>query len=149
MVFRVGYFTVGARMNMEKMKAELVRDEGLRLKPYMDTVGKLTVGIGRNLTDNGITEDEAFVMLQNDIANAENDLMIQLPLYNHLSEVRQRVLVNMCFNMGIGKLLTFKQTLGFISVERYNDAADSMLDSLWAKQVGVRAVRLADMMRTG
>ena len=130
------------------MKADLLRDEGLRLKPYMDTVGKLTIGVGRNLTDNGITEDEALALLGNDIANAENDLVIQLPLYNHLSEVRQRVLLNMCFNMGINKLMTFRQMLGLIAVERYDKAADAGLDSLWAKQVGARAVRLMESLRT-
>ena len=136
-------------MDSVKLIAELERDEGVRLKPYRDSVGKLTIGIGRNLDDVGITLDETHYLLNGDIARAEADLDARLPWWQTLDPVRQRVLVNMCFNMGIAGLLTFANTLELVRVGQYADAADHMLASKWAGQVGPRAQRLADMMRDG
>ncbi len=129
------------------MRAELVRDEGLRLRIYKDTVGKLTIGVGRNLDDVGISKDEAYLMLDNDIQRTSDSLDKNLPWWKTLDEVRQRVILNMAFNMGINSLLGFKNTLAAIQAGRYNDAADGMLASKWSTQVGARATRLADMMR--
>lgn len=134
---------------MPTMIAELRRDEGVRLKPYRDTVGKLTIGVGRNLDDVGISEDEANAMLQNDISGACGDLDDALPWWETLDPVRQRVLVNMCFNMGIETLLGFHATLGAIQRGDWQAAHDGMLASHWADQVGARAQRLANMMLTG
>jgi lysozyme len=136
-------------MDSEKLIRELTRDEGLRLKPYRCSAGKLTIGIGRNLDDVGISHGEAEIMLRNDIARAEADLDRDLPWWKTLDEVRRRVLVNMAFNLGIRGLLGFKNTLELVRTGRYLDAAQHMLDSKWAKQVGPRAVRLATMMRDG
>jgi lysozyme len=136
-------------MDSEKLIRELTRDEGLRLKPYRCSAGKLTIGIGRNLDDVGISHGEAEILLRNDIARAEADLDRDLPWWKTLDEVRRRVLVNMAFNLGIRGLLGFKNTLELVRTGRYLDAAQHMLDSKWAKQVGPRAVRLATMMRDG
>lgn len=136
-------------MNRETMVDELVRDEGLRLKPYTDSVGVLTIGIGRNLRDRGITKEEAYHLLQNDLDEVEATLSDALPWWKTLDEVRQRVLANMAFNLGIAKLLGFTLTLSRIERKQYGQAADAMLQSVWALQVGVRAKRLAEMMRTG
>ena len=136
-------------MNLEAMTEELTRDEGLRLKPYRDTVGNLTVGIGRNLDDVGISIDEAEYLLYNDIRRAMADLDRSLPFWRGLDEVRQRVLVNMAFNLGIGRLMQFKYTLFSVEHGEWERAAQGMLSSLWARQVGPRAERLAEMMRTG
>jgi lysozyme len=136
-------------MDSEKLIRELTRDEGLRLKPYRCSAGKLTIGIGRNLDDVGISHGEAEIMLRNDISRAEADLDRDLPWWKTLDEVRRRVLVNMAFNLGIRGLLGFKNTLELVRTGRYLDAAQHMLDSKWAKQVGPRAVRLATMMRDG
>lgn len=142
-------------MDIKVLVAELERDEGLRLKPYRDTVGKLTVGVGRNLDDVGLSQDEAEYLLQNDIKRACADLDANLPWWRELDDVRQRVLVNMCFNMGIGSiqagrgLLSFGITLLKVKSGDYAGAAAGMLASKWAGQVGGRAKRLADMMRTG
>ena len=136
-------------MNLGALTSQLLSDEGLRLKPYRDTVGKLTIGCGRNLDDVGITQDEAMLLLQNDIRKAYADLTTALPWVQTLDDVRQNVLINMTFNMGIGGLLRFKNTLGMIQRHEYNQAASAMLQSLWATQVGARAKRLADQMRTG
>lgn len=134
-------------MDINLMRKELIRDEGLRLKPYKDTVGKTTIGIGRNLDDVGISKDEAYLMLDNDIQRTSDSLDKNLPWWKTLDEVRQRVILNMAYNLGINSLLGFKNTLAAIQAGRYNDAADGMLASKWATQVGDRATRLAKMMR--
>ena len=136
-------------MNMDALVAELTRDEGLRLKPYLDTVGKTTIGVGRNLTDVGISEDEADYLLRSDISRTVADLNRLLPWWSTLDDVRQRVLANMAFNMGAVGLSEFHQTLTAIQAGAYEAAASGMLHSLWARQVGPRALRLAEMMRTG
>ncbi len=135
---------------MDRIKVQLVRHEGLRLKPYRCTAGKLTIGIGRNLDDCGITESEAYIMLINDIMNCEKQLQARIPdIYNQLDEVRKSVLVNMCFNLGINGLLGFKNTLAFIKAGDWERAANNMLVSRWAKQVGRRAIELSELMRKG
>jgi len=135
---------------MNRIKAQLVRHEGLRLKPFRCTAGKLTIGIGRNLDDCGISQAEAYVMLINDIMNCEKQLQSKIPdIYNGLDEVRKSVLLNMCFNLGISGLLGFKNTLEFIKVGDWERAANNMLVSRWAKQVGRRAIELSELMRKG
>ena len=131
------------------LKIELTRDEGLRLKPYRDTVGKLTIGIGRNLDDVGISQDEAMHLLDNDIARTTAALDKAIPWWRSLNDVRQRVVVNMAFNLGVAGLLGFKNTLAAMQAGRYADAAGGMLASKWATQVGERAKRLAAMMAKG
>src|SRR5438105_4864784 len=90
-------------MNLDALRKELIRDEALRLKPYKDTVGKLTIGVGRNLDDKGISEAEAAVLLENDIAEHVALLDAKLSWWRKLDEARQNALANMCFNMGIGQ----------------------------------------------
>ena len=135
---------------MNRIKAQLVRHEGLRLKPYRCTAGKLTIGIGRNLDDRGISQKEAYAMLERDIQDCEQWLIDEIPeVYNKLDEVRQSVLLNMCFNLGIKGLLEFKNTLSFIGAGDWERAANNMLASKWAKQVGMRAIELSELMRKG
>jgi lysozyme len=129
--------------------AELVRDEGRRLMPYVDTAGKITIGVGRNLTDLGISLGECAAMLDKDIARAELGLDHALPWWRELDGVRQRVLLNMAFNLGLVGLSSFRATLGAIKEARFTDAAAGMQASLWARQVGRRAERLARMMESG
>lgn len=131
------------------MTRQLRLHEGERLKPYRCTAGKLTIGVGRNLEDRGITAQESAMLLANDIATEERALFEALPWASGLDEVRQRVLLDMAFNMGIATLLEFKLTLGAIQAGQYERAASMMLDSRWAKQVGQRADRLSRMMATG
>jgi len=130
-------------MNAERVAAQLVADEGLRLKPYRCTAGRLTIGVGRNLDDRGITEAEARLLLGNDIADCWGSLLAALPWLGNAPEPVQEALVNMGFNMGVGGLLAFKQTLGLVAARDYAGAARSMLASKWAGQVGKRAQRLA------
>ncbi|RQQ19739.1 lysozyme [Burkholderia stagnalis] len=132
----------------QQLIAELSRDEGRRLKPYVDTVGKTTIGVGRNLSDVGISDAECDGMLSSDIDRTIAWLDRNLSWWRQLDAVRQRVVINMAFNMG-GGLLSFVNTLAAMRRGDYAAAADGMLASKWAGQVGARAQRLAAMMRTG
>ena len=136
-------------MNRDELAKQLVIDEGMRTKPYNDTVGKMTIGVGRNLADRGITEQEAMYLLANDIESIEADLDRALPWWREMTERRQQTLANMAFNMGIFRLLGFKNTLAAMQSGDYVQAHNGMLTSKWAEQVGARASRLADMMLKG
>lgn len=136
-------------MNKTKLAEQLKKHEGLRLNPYTDTVGKLTLGIGRNLEDKGISEKEALFMLNNDVDYFYKKLTKALPWIKNLDDTRQNVLINMAFNLGINGLLGFKNTLELVRNGDYLTAGEEMLDSKWARQVGSRAVELSEQMRTG
>lgn len=131
------------------LRGQLVRDEGRRLYPYRDAVGKLTIGVGRNLDDVGISTAEADVLLDSDIARATADVLGRVPWAARLDEVRRAALVNMAFNLGIGGLLKFKVALAAMERGAWAEAAVAMLDSRWAIQVGERARRLADQIVSG
>jgi lysozyme len=132
----------------ETLREQLIRHEGLRLKPYRCTAGKLTIGIGRNLDDVGISEGEAYIMLDNDINATKSDLDVALPWWREMPREVQNVMVNMCFNMGLTRFLGFKKTLFCLQCHNWQEAADEMLDSKWAEQVGNRAKELAKIVRS-
>lgn len=136
-------------MNLEELKFDLVRDEGLKLRPYRDTRGVLTVGVGRNLEDRGITRDEAMVMLDTDIAGVLADLDRNAPWWRGLSGGRQRALANMCFNLGWPRLAAFQRMLSALMAGDFETAAAESEDSLWARQVGRRAARIAQLIKEG
>jgi lysozyme len=128
---------------------QLRRDEGSRNMPYVDTRGKVTIGVGRNLTDMGVSQSEIDLMLQNDVATATETLHSRLPYFAALDPVRQAVLINMTFNMGFGGLEEFQVMLGAVAHGYWDAAASAMLDSAWAREVGDRATRLAQQLVTG
>ena len=136
-------------MPVNDIKSMLMRDEGLRLKPYPDSVGKMTIGYGRNLDDRGVSVAEADFMLDNDITAATADVLRTIPWSMSLDEVRRSVLVNMTVNMGVGGVLGFRRMLAAAERGDWATAAKEMLDSKWATQVGPRAHRLAQSMETG
>jgi lysozyme len=123
--------------------------EGLRLKPYRDSVGKLTIGYGRNLSDDGITETEAEQLLQNDLQKARAGVLAGLPWVANLDDARQAVLFEMAFQIGLSGLFAFKNTLTLVQAGNYAGAADAMLQSMWFKQTPDRAQALSDIMRNG
>ena len=129
------------------IKELLKKHEGLRTKPYRDSMGIMTIGYGRNLESRGITESEAEMMLDNDIKWFTRQLQWELPWFDSKPEIVKTVLVNMAFNLGVGGLLGFKNTLRMIEEGKYNDASESMLKSMWAKQVGNRAVELSNLLK--
>ena len=137
------------KYNTKDLEDQLIDHEGLELKPYRCTADKLTIGVGRNIEERGITEDEARYLLQTDIIIVEDELLERKPEVAGLDSVRQRVLVDMGFNLGLPTLMKFQNMWEAIEDEDWEEAAEQMLDSRWAKQVGRRAIRLADAMRTG
>lgn len=136
-------------MNRERLKKRLEIDEGKRPSIYLDTVGKWTGGIGRNLSDRAFSEDEIQLMLSNDITQAIKDVRQLVPGYDQLDDVRQEVLTNMSFNLGYTRLAGFKKFLAAVNASEFAEASLEMLDSKWAKQVGERAQRLSKAMRMG
>lgn len=133
----------------EQLRQALVHDEGLRLKLYADPRGFWTIGVGRNVDIDGISTAEAYVLLDNDIDAAVRECAAAFPWFAALDPVRQGVLVNMAFNLGIGGLKQFTLTLAAIVRHDYAGAATQMRQSRWAMQVGPRASRLATEMETG
>jgi len=136
-------------MNKDRLKAQLSVDEKRSSKIYTDTVGKVSGGIGRNLTDNGFSDSEIDLMYANDIARAEKDARSLMPSFDQLDDIRQEVLVNMSFNMGYQRLAGFRNFLAELKASNFSAAADEMVNSKWYGQVGARGIRLANAMRTG
>ncbi len=134
-------------MNMEEIKHQLIKHEALRLKPYKDTVGKLTIGVGRNIDDKGITAEEAMFLLENDIKECIEDLKNIFQGYDDLNEPRQRALIDMRFNLGPARFRQFKKMIAAVNEKDFNKAADEMMNSKWYNQVGQRAKSLIEMIK--
>jgi len=149
---------------------KLITHEGLRLEVYKDSLGIDTIGIGRNLEDRGITKEEldwmdipnmaivhtmgiseadAMYLAENDVQIVEEELVRAHPCVNKLDAVRQLVVMDMAFNMGVPRLCKFKNMWNAIHEENYIVAAKEMLDSRWAVQVKSRSTKLANAMHNG
>jgi lysozyme len=120
--------------DFKKIKSQLLRHEGLNLKPYKDTKGLITIGVGRCLQIKGISHDEAMILLKNDIDEAAESVGRILPWSENLSEDQFLVLVNMCFQMGVSGLLGFRKFLSFLQKKKFDKAGEEMLNSKWAKE---------------
>ena len=136
-------------MNRDRLKKQLEVDELRSKKIYVDTVGKVSGGIGRNLTDRGFSEDEIDLMYANDIKIAEKDARSLVPGFDRLDDVRQEVITNLSFNMGYTRLSGFRKFLSAVNSSDFDEAAEEMKDSKWYGQVGDRGKRLVKAMRTG
>ena len=137
-------------MNLTKLEDQLILHEGMVLDMYRDSVGIWTIGIGRNLEHVGLrTEAEARYLLRSDIVAIRSELERSVPWVGDLDEVRQRVLLDMAFNLGVAGLRRFEKTLRLVANGHYGRAAQEMLRSRWADQVGQRAKTLSKMMATG
>jgi lysozyme len=137
------------------LRQQLKRDEGTGITknghfmPYPCTSGKTTIGFGHNLQDNGLKSRFVEMILDDDIEDAFTDLVTRCPWVEVLDPARQAVLVNMMFNLGAPRLMGFRRMLKALHAKDYEGAAVEMLASSWAEQVGDRALRLADQLRTG
>lgn len=158
------------KYNRENFVNKLIAHEGLRLQVYQDTLGIDTIGIGRNLEDRGITDEEldwmdmpsmdavyehgiseadAMYLAQNDVQIVEEELLRAHPCVEDLDAVRQLVVMDMAFNMGVPRLCKFKKMWNAIHEKKFDLAAKEMLDSRWAIQVKSRAVKLSNAMHNG
>jgi lysozyme len=138
--------------DLDKTRNQLIRHEALKLSAYQDSEGYWTIGVGHLIDSRRggkISVDTANYILDEDIAEKTADLNNHLTWWKDLDPVRQQVLLNMCFNLGIYGLLKFENTLGHIRRGEYKEASEAMLQSKWASQVGNRAVELSQMMETG
>lgn len=127
----------------------LVRHEGLSLMPYRCPAGKITIGIGRNIEDNGISRAEAFYLLKNDLIRIGDECRRHLTYFAQMNPARQVVVMNMVFNMGMRRLKNFKKMHSCLEIHDYRGAAREMKDSKWAEQVKGRATELAAIMESG
>lgn len=138
--------------------------EGVVFKPYRDTVGKLTIGVGRNLDDNpltaeeqkacgdiyqGITRNAAYMLLRNDVTRCESELRSHIKFYTQLDVERQYALLDLCFNLGVSKLMKFKNMLKALENKNFSLAAYECMNSNYGKQLPNRAKRIANLIRTG
>lgn len=133
----------------EALTASVKAHEGLSLSMYTDSTGHWTIGYGRNIQDDGISQAEANMLLKNDLNNAIAACQHLWPWFDGLDGPRQRVLVEMLFNMGQSRLLEFRNMLAAVQAGDYARAAAEMLRSVWATQVGIRARQLSDLMQNG
>lgn len=129
--------------------ASVKQHEGRHLRLYTDTEGKLSIGYGRNLSDNGITQVEAELMLAHDLDVAYREALAAWPWLAKQTEARQAVVVEMAYNLGVPKLRGFGRFLEALRMGRYGEAAQEMLDSRWHQQTKGRARTLAERMRRG
>ena len=142
-------------MNLDALLLALQRDEGRRVNvrgrhmPYRCPANKLTIGYGRNIEDNGISETEALDLLTNDAIQAHRDAASLIPNWLGLDDVRQNVVANMAYNMGRSTLAKFTNFLAAVNEGRYEVAAYEMIMSDWYRQVGMRSVRLKQEMLRG
>ena len=138
------------RMNQHIILVERIKKgEGLRLHLYTCPAGKESIGYGHNIEDNGITKEIAESILESDITTATLDLFQNFAWVKDLDYVRQGVLIEMVFNMGIKRFKGFKKMLVACQKGEWDKAADEMLDSQWHKQIKKRAEALAEIMRKG
>ena len=134
---------------MNELVQQLKRHEGLRLKPYLCTANKTSIGVGRNLDDIGISEKEAEMLLLNDIEEAKRQLVVHFPWTADLDEVRLAALINFTFNVGIGTVSKFVNAMALLKDGNFDMASEEFLQSRWANQVGQRAIDVTEQIRTG
>jgi lysozyme len=132
---------------MTTLEQMLIADEGLELKPYRCTSDKLTIGIGRNLDDVGISRDEALYLLSNDIKRVERGLMSN-STFNALDENRKIAIMNMAFQLGVNGCLSFRNMWSALARKDWQGAHREALNSRWAKQTPNRANRIAAILLT-
>lgn len=138
--------------NREKLQNELIRDEGIRLTPYRDSLGFLTIGVGHLITRGEsftkLSNTDALSLLDMDILIAERRLTKIFPSWRELDDVRQRSFINLVFNLGF-KLADFKRFLHAAKTGDWDKAADHLMQSRWFRQVRLRGPRIVHAIRTG
>ena len=137
---------------MSKLTDMLKRHEGVETHAYVDTVGKVTIGVGRNIDASGgigLSDKEIKYLLSNDISRVELELYNAFDWFDELDETRGDAMVDICFNLGLPRLKRFKKALAAMAEKDYVEASNQFMDSKWARQVGQRAVTISAMIETG
>lgn len=134
---------------LQEMATRLQGEEGYRQYPYKDIKGILTIGIGRNLETNGINHDESLYLVKNDIIRVVNELQKSLPWFSKLNSNCQIALIDLGFNLGVPKLLSFTDFIAFIEQGKYKEAADDLLSTEYAKELPYRAQSVANLIVEG
>lgn len=136
---------------MDKLIEMLKRHEGVRSHVYLCSAGYETIGVGRNISKSGmgLSDEEVDLLLENDIERVIKELSSEYPWFNTLDDVRKDAMIDISFNLGATRLRGFKRALAAMEVADYKAASTEFLDSKWARQVGGRALELADMIKTG
>lgn len=135
-------------LDQQKFREHLEWAEGRVRFPYEDSVGKISIGVGRNLDDKGLSNQEIDFLLANDMADAVQDASTFSYFYR-LCDTRQLVIADLCFNLGLAKFRKFVKTHAALERGDFEGAADELVDSRWYAQVGRRAKKLVRAMRTG
>ena len=136
-------------IDLNRLQKQLVIHEGLELKPYRCSADKLTIGVGRNIQEVGITEEEAMVLLANDIARCAGECTREFPWFLGLTPLRKEAVINLVFNMGMATFKKFKKTIAYLEAGNFELAGTELLDSNYARQVGQRSQDVANMLADG
>jgi len=136
-------------MNIQRLRKQLISHEGIEYKLYKCTSDKWTIGVGKNLSDRGISHATAMQMLDEDIDICINELQQTVSYWNDLPSRVKEALINLCFNMGIKRLMAFKKMFGFLREGNWLSASVELLDSRYADQVGLRSQEVANMIKEG
>jgi len=137
---------------VNNLREMLKRHEGVKSHAYRCTAGKITVGVGRNIDSDGglgLSDDEINYLLDNDIVRCIQELNGVFPWFNQLDTIRSDAIIDICFNLGLPRLMLFQKAIKAMKEGDYEKAADEFYDSKWAKQVGNRAIEVCEMIRSG
>lgn len=140
--------TLRDTFNMQMLQQELEEDEGRRNKPYADTLGLTSIGIGRNLTGRGISDDEIDYLFHNDVELCADIMDRNIPWWRTLPPTKQRVMINLCF-MGWASFSQFHKFLTYMQVGRWIDASHELENSKWYQQVRSRGPRVIARLLQG
>jgi lysozyme len=132
-----------------KLREVLIKHEGWKNFPYLDTVGKTTIGVGFNLSDRGLPDAVISQLLDSDMEYFNQKLTETFSWYAQLSMPRKVVLASVAFNLGLKGLMGFKKMLDAMAKKDYAEAARQLLDSKAASQTGTRYNDLARILEKG
>ena len=127
-------------MDKQIIKDRLIDFESMVLQPYKCASGFLSLGVGRNLDANGVSEEEALYLLNNDIEAVINKLDKHWKVWRSFPIASQYVCIDLVFNMGINAWMSFRKTRAYMELEQWEEASKELLNSKYASQVGRRAL---------
>ncbi len=136
-------------MNQQEIEEQLIKHEGFENKMYFCSMGKPTIGVGRNLESYGLSEEEIYLLLRNDIKKCVQDLNIVFRNFNDFNDILQHALIDMRFNLGYSGFRKFRKMIKAIKRGDLEEAAREAIDSKWYHQVKERAKNIVSMIRGG